>query len=207
MLAFGRPAAMEWPPSPGGDAMKWLLGLFVFITPVFAQLDTGTIVGTLLDASGAAVGSATVTFTSKATNAEWKVETDDKGEYVSPPPRAGAHTGGRGGLRDRDLHVQGYQRRVEGRDRRQGRVRLAAAARRDLHGARGGQRLQITDQGKRDPAGPGPHAGGLRHGHRRGHRERPGQRRSRLDSDGNLFARAGDQLPADHRPAAQRTRL
>jgi Carboxypeptidase regulatory-like domain len=72
--------------------MKWLLAFFALVTPAFAQLDSGIIVGTLHDPSGAAVGSATVTFTSNATSAEWKVMTDDKGEYVSPPLRVGRYT-------------------------------------------------------------------------------------------------------------------
>src|SRR5215470_5799685 len=87
-----RSSGQRRPSSPGGDAMKWLLGFFVLVAPVFAQLDTGTIVGTLHDPSGAVLGSATVTFTAKATNAEWKVTTDDKGEYVSPPLRVGTYT-------------------------------------------------------------------------------------------------------------------
>ena len=67
------------------------LAFFLLATSAFAQLDTGTIVGTLRDPSGATLPSATITFVSQGTNAEWKVQTDDKGEYVSPPLRVGPY--------------------------------------------------------------------------------------------------------------------
>jgi Carboxypeptidase regulatory-like domain len=67
--------------------MRFLLTFFLFAAPAFAQVDTGTIVGNVSDASGAAVASASVTFVSQATNGQWKVQSDDKGEYVSPPLR------------------------------------------------------------------------------------------------------------------------
>jgi len=68
-----------------------LLAFFLLGTSAFAQLDNGTIVGTLRDPSGAALPSATVTFVSQGTNAEWKIRTDDNGEYVSPPLRVGLY--------------------------------------------------------------------------------------------------------------------
>jgi hypothetical protein len=74
--------------------MKRIPGLLTFFllgTSAFAQLDTGTIVGTLRDPSGAALPSATVTFVSQGTNAEWKIQSDDNGEYVSPPLRVGLY--------------------------------------------------------------------------------------------------------------------
>jgi hypothetical protein len=69
-----------------------LLAFFVLATSAFAQLDTGAIVGTLRDPSGAALAAATVTLISQGTNAEWKVQTDDNGEYVSPPLRVGLYS-------------------------------------------------------------------------------------------------------------------
>jgi Carboxypeptidase regulatory-like domain/TonB dependent receptor len=72
--------------------MRFLLTFFLFAAPAFAQVDTGTIVGNVSDASGAAVASASVTFVSQATNGQWKVQSDDKGEYVSPPLRVGIYS-------------------------------------------------------------------------------------------------------------------
>jgi len=72
--------------------MRFLLAFFLFTAPAFAQLDTGTIVGNVHDPSGAAVASASVTITSADTNAQYKVETDGNGDYVSPPLRVGAYS-------------------------------------------------------------------------------------------------------------------
>ena len=72
--------------------MKLILAFLLLVTPAFAQLDSGTIVGYVRDQSGAAVQSATVLITSQATNAQWTVTSDDHGEYVSPPLRAGMYS-------------------------------------------------------------------------------------------------------------------
>jgi hypothetical protein len=72
--------------------MKLILAFFLLVTPAFAQLDSGTIVGYVRDQSGAAVQSATVLITSQATNAQWTVTSDDHGDYVSPPLRAGMYS-------------------------------------------------------------------------------------------------------------------
>ncbi|HMI50699.1 MAG TPA: TonB-dependent receptor [Candidatus Saccharimonadales bacterium] len=72
--------------------MRFLLAFFLFTAPAFAQLDSGTIVGNVHDQSGAAVASASVTITSNDTNAQYKVETDGNGDYVSPPLRVGAYS-------------------------------------------------------------------------------------------------------------------
>ena len=72
--------------------MRFLLAFLLFITPAFAQLDTGTIVGNVHDQSGAAVAAASVTITSDDTNAQFKVETDSNGDYVSPPLRVGTYS-------------------------------------------------------------------------------------------------------------------
>ena len=57
----------------------------------FAQVDTGTIAGSVRDSQGASVASATVTFVDIATNGVTKTETDEKGDYVSPPLRPGTY--------------------------------------------------------------------------------------------------------------------
>jgi len=60
--------------------------------PAFAQLDSGTIVGYVRDQSGGSVQSATILITSEATNAQWTVKSDEHGDYVSPPLRAGMYS-------------------------------------------------------------------------------------------------------------------
>ncbi|HEY6181225.1 MAG TPA: carboxypeptidase-like regulatory domain-containing protein, partial [Terriglobales bacterium] len=48
-------------------------------TALFAQVDTGTIAGTVRDSQGASVASATVTLTEVDTNAVTKTQTDASG--------------------------------------------------------------------------------------------------------------------------------
>jgi hypothetical protein len=72
--------------------MKLVLAFLLLVTPAFAQLDSGTIVGYVRDQSGAAVQSAAILITSEATNAKWTVKSDDHGDYVSPPLRAGMYS-------------------------------------------------------------------------------------------------------------------
>jgi hypothetical protein len=74
--------------------MKLILTFLLFVTPAFAQLDTGTIVGNVRDQSGAAVHSATILIISQATSAQWTVKSDDRGDYVTPPLRAGMYSVG-----------------------------------------------------------------------------------------------------------------
>ncbi|MGI8961291.1 MAG: carboxypeptidase regulatory-like domain-containing protein [Bryobacteraceae bacterium] len=58
---------------------------------LLGQVDTGTIVGTLHDPSGAAVPSATVTIVAKSTNTSTVVHSDEKGDYTSPPLHVGTY--------------------------------------------------------------------------------------------------------------------
>ncbi|HSS97631.1 MAG TPA: carboxypeptidase-like regulatory domain-containing protein, partial [Terriglobales bacterium] len=58
-------------------------------TALFAQVDTGTIAGSVRDSQGASVAAASVTFTDTDTNAIVKIQTDGSGDYVSPPLRPG----------------------------------------------------------------------------------------------------------------------
>jgi hypothetical protein len=57
----------------------------------FAQVDTGTIAGSVRDSSGAGLASASVTFVDVATNATTKARVDASGNYVSPPLRPGGY--------------------------------------------------------------------------------------------------------------------
>jgi outer membrane receptor protein involved in Fe transport len=72
------------------------IGLFcvllsVLCAAVFAQVDTGTIAGSVRDSQGAGVPSAMVTFVETSTNATIKTQTDGTGDYVSPPLRPGIY--------------------------------------------------------------------------------------------------------------------
>ena len=72
--------------------MKLILAFLLFVTPAFAQLDTGAIVGYVHDQSGSAVQSASILVTSQATSAQWTVITDEHGEFVTPPLRTGIYS-------------------------------------------------------------------------------------------------------------------
>ena len=58
----------------------------------FAQYDSGSLVGTIRDASGAAVPNVTVTATNDATGIATVVKTNGSGDYEVPSLRAGVYT-------------------------------------------------------------------------------------------------------------------
>ena len=60
-------------------------------TALLAQVDTGTITGSVRDSQGAGIASASVSFVEVSTNATFKTVTDGSGEYVSPPLRPGTY--------------------------------------------------------------------------------------------------------------------
>src|SRR5713226_4478461 len=70
------------------------LALFAFALPalMLAQVDTGLIVGTLHDQSGAVVPGATVTANEVNTNTRTIMHSDAGGNYFSPPLRVGKYT-------------------------------------------------------------------------------------------------------------------
>src|SRR5215467_15910168 len=53
-------------------------------TPALAQVESGTISGTVHDTSGAVVAGATVTAKNVATSAERTVQTGENGQYILP---------------------------------------------------------------------------------------------------------------------------
>ena len=55
--------------------------------PLLAQFDTGTITGTVTDASGAVVPHATVTVTNVGTGFQKNLVTDPNGDFVAQRPR------------------------------------------------------------------------------------------------------------------------
>src|SRR5262245_38164129 len=60
--------------------------------PLAAQTTTGSIVGTVTDATGASVPNASVTATNEATGIEFKATTDSAGTYVITPVPVGRYT-------------------------------------------------------------------------------------------------------------------
>src|SRR5581483_10899823 len=72
---------------------SFLIGLLCCaIAPLWGQVDAGNIVGTVRDASGAAMVDAAVTITETQTNNRFDVKTDKQGDYVSPPLKVGTYT-------------------------------------------------------------------------------------------------------------------
>ena len=60
-------------------------------TPLYAQVDTGSILGTVTDSSGAAVNGASVTLTNQGTNAALTTTTGADGTYKFTPVRIGTY--------------------------------------------------------------------------------------------------------------------
>jgi len=73
-------------PAPLLAVLIVLIGL-----PLYGQVDTGSITGSVRDSNGAGLPNANVTFTETSTNATWKTQTDGSGNYVSVPLRPGVY--------------------------------------------------------------------------------------------------------------------
>jgi len=67
-----------------GKTMLLLMTFALTIAPVWGQVETGTISGTVRDTSGAAVAGATVMVRNTATSAERSTTTGDSGQYTIP---------------------------------------------------------------------------------------------------------------------------
>src|SRR5580765_47340 len=65
--------------------------LMLGVVPSYAQVDTGSILGTVSDSSGARVAGATVTLTNEGTNAAVSTTTADDGSYKFTPVRIGSY--------------------------------------------------------------------------------------------------------------------
>jgi Carboxypeptidase regulatory-like domain/TonB dependent receptor len=73
-------------------ALALLVGvLFVGATPLRAQVDEGTILGTVRDSSGATINGATVTLTNEGTGASLTFTTGDDGGYRFTPIKIGSY--------------------------------------------------------------------------------------------------------------------
>src|ERR1017187_9131627 len=68
-----------------------VLGLWLFHGLLYAQQDTGTIVGGVYDATGAVVAGATVVVTNVLTNVKVTVTTDSNGNFIATPLRIGTY--------------------------------------------------------------------------------------------------------------------
>src|SRR5437870_11087109 len=67
-----------------------LLVLFLSATPLYAQVDTGTILGTVTDASGASINGGKVTLISEETSAALSPNTGTYGSYKFTPLKIGS---------------------------------------------------------------------------------------------------------------------
>jgi len=68
--------------SPGRKTLVLLIVLLIGTVPMFAQLDTGNITGTVKDNTGAVVAGASVTITNVRTGRTYEVKTDENGNYT-----------------------------------------------------------------------------------------------------------------------------
>jgi len=68
-----------------------LYSLLLCAVGAFAQVDTGTITGSVRDSQGAGIPSATVTFIDVSTNTSSKTQTDASGDFASLPLRPGTY--------------------------------------------------------------------------------------------------------------------
>src|SRR3984893_962767 len=68
-----------------------LVVLLSSATPLRAQVDAGSILGTVADASGGSVHGATVTLTNEGTNASLSTTTGSDGTYKFSPVKIGSY--------------------------------------------------------------------------------------------------------------------
>ena len=74
-----------------GLGLATLAALLIGAAPLFAQVDTGTILGTVTDASGGAVAGANVTLTNEGTSVTLTTTTGADGSYTFTPVRIGRY--------------------------------------------------------------------------------------------------------------------
>jgi hypothetical protein len=71
--------------------VAYLTFLMLGAVPSYGQIDTGSILGTVSDSSGARVSGATVTLTNEGTNAALSMVTGDDGSYKFTPVKIGTY--------------------------------------------------------------------------------------------------------------------
>ena len=69
-----------------------LLAALVLCLPAYSQTDTGAILGTITDNTGASLPNATVTVTNVGTNAKTVVKSDGQGTYTATPLKIGNYS-------------------------------------------------------------------------------------------------------------------
>src|ERR1700736_2269340 len=67
--------------SPSNTTWRVILAAALWAAAAFAQIDTGSIVGTVRDSSGATIPKASLTATNKATNLTLTTTTNEAGQY------------------------------------------------------------------------------------------------------------------------------
>src|SRR5271165_5986396 len=75
--------------------LQWwvpVIALFCLVQPIKGQVDTGTILGTVRDSSGAVVPGAKVTVSNVGTSFTESTNTSGSGTYVFTPLRIGTYT-------------------------------------------------------------------------------------------------------------------
>ena len=81
---------------PVGSRSPWLTliagAMLILVSAVQAQVESGKVVGTVRDASGAVLADAAVTVTETQTNAERKTTSNSGGEYVVTELKPGTYT-------------------------------------------------------------------------------------------------------------------
>ena len=97
----------------GVFCLSLVVAAIVMAPPAFAQVDTGTILGTVKDPNGAVVPRAKVVLTNKATGVSQMAESDANGRYIFTPIKIGVYqveveaTGFKKGLRSGiELNIQ-----------------------------------------------------------------------------------------------------
>src|ERR1051326_3937916 len=69
------------------------VGVFVvFALPTFAQVVTGSLVGTIRDASGAVIPNADITVTNTKTGVALNLKSNQAGDYVAPYLEPGTYS-------------------------------------------------------------------------------------------------------------------
>src|ERR1700678_2644657 len=84
--------SMSNPMKPAIRTLFLAVSLFFVGCVAHAQFDVGSLVGTIRDASGAAVPSTSITVTNTATNIESSATSNNNGDYEVPSLRAGVYT-------------------------------------------------------------------------------------------------------------------
>jgi hypothetical protein len=80
-----------------GAKGEWCLAILLLFTPLsqrfaYAQVDTGSIVGNVADASGASVPGATLTIADEATGRTQIQQSGQDGSYIFSPLKIGFYT-------------------------------------------------------------------------------------------------------------------